>query len=54
MTVGEEKAFLARHLKAAEAGEFVTIDALFQAYKKELGRSYTRDAFYQLLKRHGW
>ncbi|VIV93007.1 transposase [Streptococcus pneumoniae] len=27
---------------------------LFQAYKKELGRSYTRDAFYQLLKRHGW
>ena len=54
MTVEEEKAFLARHLKAAEAGEFVTIDALFQAYKKEVGRSYTRDAFYQLLKRHGW
>ncbi|VTI94334.1 transposase [Streptococcus pneumoniae] len=54
MTVEQEKAFLARHLKAAEAGEFVTIDALFQAYKKELGRSYTRDAFYQLLKRHGW
>ncbi|CKA09070.1 transposase [Streptococcus pneumoniae] len=50
----KNKAFLARHLKAAEAGEFVTIDALFQAYKKELGRSYTRDAFYQLLKRHGW
>ncbi|MDT6079133.1 IS630 family transposase [Streptococcus pneumoniae] len=54
MTVEEEKAFLARHLKATEAEEFVTIDALFQAYKKELGRSYTRDAFYQLLKRHGW
>ena len=54
MTVKEEKAFLARHLKDAEAGEFITIDALFQAYKKELGRSYTRDAFYQLLKRHGW
>ncbi|CKH61580.1 transposase [Streptococcus pneumoniae] len=54
MTVEEEKAFLARHLKATEAGEFVTIDALFQAHKKELGRSYTRDAFYQLLKRHGW
>ncbi|CEZ17349.1 transposase family protein [Streptococcus pneumoniae] len=50
----KNKAFLARHLKAAEAGEFVTIDALFQAYKKELGRSYTRDAFYQLLKHHGW
>ncbi len=54
MTIEEEKAFLARHLKAAEAGEFVTIDALFQAYKKELGPSYTRDTFYQLLKRHGW
>ncbi|CIV43178.1 transposase family protein [Streptococcus pneumoniae] len=50
----KNKAFLARHLKATEAGEFVTIDALFQAYKKKLGRSYTRDAFYQLLKRHGW
>ncbi|EFL73984.1 hypothetical protein CGSSpBS457_00380 [Streptococcus pneumoniae BS457] len=25
MTVEEEKAFLARHLKATEAGEFVTI-----------------------------
>ncbi|TMR65900.1 helix-turn-helix domain-containing protein [Streptococcus pseudopneumoniae] len=45
MTIEEEKAFLARHLKAAEAGEFVTIDALFQAYTKELGSSYTRDAF---------
>ena len=53
MTVEEEKVFLARHLKIAEAGEFVTIDALFQAYKKEVGRPYTRDAFYQLLKRHG-
>ncbi|VTE43508.1 transposase [Streptococcus pneumoniae] len=50
MTVEEEKVFLDRHLKAAEAGEFVTIDALFQAYKKELGRSYTRDAFYQLFE----
>ncbi|KXZ99305.1 transposase, partial [Streptococcus pneumoniae] len=37
MTVEEEKVFLARHLKAAEAGEFVTIDALFQASKKECG-----------------
>ncbi|CJE96613.1 transposase [Streptococcus pneumoniae] len=37
MTVEEEKAFLARHLKATEAGEFVTIDALFQVYKKECG-----------------
>ncbi|CEY14040.1 degenerate transposase [Streptococcus pneumoniae] len=54
MTIEEKKVFLARHLKATEAGEFVTIDALFQAYKKELGRSYTRDAFYQLLKHHGW
>ncbi|CZB63020.1 transposase [Streptococcus pneumoniae] len=51
---GRNHAYMTRHLKAAEAGEFVTIDALFQAYKKELGRSYTRDAFYQLLKRHGW
>ncbi|VMU26721.1 transposase [Streptococcus pneumoniae] len=34
MTVEEEKAFLARHLKAAEAGEFVTIDAFYQLLKR--------------------
>ncbi|CVN21521.1 degenerate transposase [Streptococcus pneumoniae] len=39
MTIEEKKVFLARHLKATEAGEFVTIDALFQAYKK-MGKSY--------------
>ena len=27
------------------------VDALFQPYQKEIGRSYTRDASYQLLKR---
>ncbi|EHZ32203.1 hypothetical protein SPAR46_0715, partial [Streptococcus pneumoniae GA17457] len=27
MTIEEKKVFLARHLKATEAGEFVTIDA---------------------------
>ena len=30
------------------------VDALFQPYQKEIGRSYTRDASYQLLKRQGW
>ncbi|EDK82282.1 Transposase, partial [Streptococcus pneumoniae SP23-BS72] len=56
MTVEEEKAFLARHLKATEAGEFVTIPyfRLIKDLISGLYRSYTRDAFYQLLKRHGW
>ncbi|VLT33112.1 transposase [Streptococcus pneumoniae] len=41
MTVEEEKAFLARHLKATEAGEFVTIDALFQLLKRHGWRNIT-------------
>ena len=36
MTVEEEKAFLARHLKAAEAGEFVTI---FQAQAETVSQT---------------
>ena len=30
------------------------VDALFQADQKEISRSYTGDAFCQLLKRYGW
>ena len=54
MTYEEEKAFLKRHIEAAQAGEFVTVNQLFEAYQKEIGRTSTRDGFYYLLKRHGW
>ena len=54
MTYEEEKAFLKRHIEDAQAGEFVTDNQLFEAYKKEIGRISTRDCFYYLLKRHGW
>ena len=54
MTYEEEKAFLKRHIEDAQAGEFVTVNQLFEAYQKEIGRTSTRDGFYYLLKRHGW
>ena len=54
MTYEEEQAFLKRHIEAAQAGEFVTVNQLFEAYQKEIGRTSTRDGFYYLLKRHGW
>ena len=31
-----------------------TVNQLFEAYQKEIGRTSTRDGFYYLLKRHGW
>ena len=54
MTYEEEKAFLKRHIEAAQAGEFVTVNQLFEAYQKEIDRTSTRDGCYYLLKRHGW
>ena len=53
MTYEEKKTLLKRHIEVAQAGEFVTINQLFEAYQKEIGRTSTRDGFYYLLKRHG-
>ncbi|VOD59026.1 transposase [Streptococcus pneumoniae] len=47
MTVEEEKAFLARHLKAAEAGEFVTIP-YFRLIKRSVDERLFRRAFTSL------
>ena len=52
MTYEEEQAFLKRHIEAAQDGEFVTVNQLFEAYQKEIGHTSTRDGFYYLLKRH--
>lgn len=41
MTYEEEQAFLKRHIEAAQAGEFVTVNQLFEAYQKEIGRTCT-------------
>ena len=54
MTYEEEKAFLKCHIEDVQAGEFVTVNHLFEAYQKEIGRTSTRDGFYYLLKHHGW
>ncbi|NQM94021.1 hypothetical protein HPA28_06660 [Streptococcus suis] len=32
----------------------MTIQDLFEAYQKRVGRKTTREGFYALLKRHGW
>ena len=39
MTDKEEQAFLKRHIEDAQAGEFVTVNQLFEAYQKEIGRT---------------
>lgn len=54
LTVEEEHDFLQEQLEQAIDGEFITIQALFEAYQKRVGRSTTREGFYALLKRHGW
>ena len=36
MTYKEEQAFLKRHIEDAQAGEFVTVNQLFEAYQKRL------------------
>lgn len=54
MTVEEEQAFLSEQLTSAVNGEFVTIESLYRAYQDKLGRTTTKDGFYQLLKRNGW
>ncbi|HEM5196409.1 TPA: hypothetical protein U1312_001152 [Streptococcus suis] len=53
MTV-EEEAFLSEQLASAVNGEFVTVESLYRAYQDKIGRTTTKDGFYQLLKRHGW
>ncbi|MBY5014874.1 helix-turn-helix domain-containing protein [Streptococcus suis] len=54
MTVEEEQAFLSEQLTSAVNGEFVTVESLYRAYQDKIGRTTTKDGFYQLLKRHGW
>lgn len=54
MTIEEEQAFLSEQLASAVNGEFVTVESLYRAYQDKLGRTTTKDGFYQLLKRHGW
>ena len=54
MTYEEKQAFLKRHIESTQDGEFVTVNQLFEAYPREIGRTSTRDDFYYLLKRHGW
>ena len=54
LTIEEEQDFLKEQLEQARDGEFITIQDLFDAYQKRVGRTTTREGFYALLKRHGW
>src|ERR1700739_4082735 len=53
MTVGQEKALLARFAKAAGGGEMLNIHDLKAAYEKAIGHA-TSNTVYNLLHRHGW
>jgi transposase len=54
MTLGEEKALLARFAKAAGAGEMVNIHDLKAAYEQAIGHPTSNSTVYNLLARHGW
>ncbi|MBF0806997.1 MULTISPECIES: winged helix-turn-helix domain-containing protein, partial [unclassified Streptococcus] len=54
LTHEEEEEFLEEQASSAMNGEFVTVDKLFEAYQKRVGRKTSREGFYALLKRHGW
>ena len=54
MTLEEEKALLARFVKAAGAGEMLNIHDLKAAYEKAIGHETSKSTIYNLLARHGW
>jgi transposase len=54
MTLGEEKAFLAKFAKAAGAGELLNIGELKSAYEEEIGHPTSNSTVYDLLARHEW
>ena len=54
LTLEEEQVFLEEQMKRSTNGDFVTVQEMFEAYQKRVGRKTTREGFYALLKRHGW
>ncbi len=54
MTLDEERAFLARHLRQAEAGDLLTAKQLRPALQKAVGHEVSLAYVYGLLHRHQW
>jgi transposase len=54
MTLSEEKALLARFVRAAGAGEMLNIHDLRAAYEQAIGHPTSNSTVYNLLDRHGW
>ena len=54
MTLEEERKFLTRFTKAAEAGELLNVRALKIAYEEEIGHPTSESTIYNLLARHQW
>jgi len=54
VSLEEERAFIERHRREAEAGGILTVGELRQAFEEELGVSLSSSAFYALLVRHNW
>ena len=52
LTVEKEQDFLKEPFERALDGEFITIQELFDADQKRVGRKTTRQGFYAFLKRH--
>jgi transposase len=54
MTLSDEKALLARFVRAAGAGEMLNIHDLKAAYEQANGHPTSNSTVYNLLNRHGW
>ena len=55
MSFEEETAFLAPFVKAAEAGQIVTVKEIRISYEQKIGKELKgRSQIYDLLERHGW
>jgi transposase len=54
MSLDEEKAFLAKFIHQAGAGELVCIQDIRKAYEQKIGHPTGSTTIYSLLERHGW
>lgn len=54
MTYEEEAAFLADYIKLSDQGQVATVSTMHQDYQQTVGKPTSKNAFYHLLRRHGW
>ena len=54
LTDEQEKEFLDRFVKEAEAGKLVVVNDIIKAYEELIGRPVAKSVVYRMLKRHNW